>query len=151
MSDAALHAEAEALLRRRLAAAGICLERLPEVALGYAMLLPGARMRVAKVLPRKGPHPRGRTGAMGMHWMLRSDVEDFVVLADTGRELVWLLPAMEFRRLASPQRGGRWHLDWFVVRTGASRLPDEGDMDEYRIEKALERLLEEEKARHDAP
>jgi len=76
--------------------------------------------------------------------MLRSDVEDWVALVDTVRELVWLLPTPEFRSRASPQKGGRWHLDWFVSNAKRSRWPAEEELNCYRL---LARLLETEQVK----
>ena len=142
MSERALHGAAEEMVRARLAAFGIGLEALPDLPagrhglpLGYAMLLPGGQMRVVKVLPRAAPHRRGRQGNLGMHWMLRSDFEDYVALVDLAREIVWLLPSGEFRSRAAPVTGGRWHLDWLVVRAARSRVPDEAEFERYRLER----------------
>ncbi len=138
MSERVLHSAAEELVRSRLAAFGIGLEPLPDLPLAYAMLLPGGRMRVVKVLPRAAPHARGRMGALGLHWMLRSDFEDCVALVDLSREFVWLLPSGEFRSRAAPVKGGRWHLDWLVARAGRSGVADEAEFERYRLERVLE-------------
>lgn len=145
MSSEAIHRAAEELLRLRLAPFGIGLEPLPDLPLAYAMLLPGGRMQVVKLLAREGPHLRGGRGDLGMHWMLRSDVEDFVALVDTRRENVWLMPSSEFRSKARLQRGARWHLDWFVERRGRSIWSDEGEFEDHGLERALERLLKTER------
>ena len=147
MSGQDVHRQAEVLLRNRLEPHGIGLERLPDLPVGYALLLPGGRMRVTKVLVRPGPHRRGRQGALGMHWMLRSDpsaplrtgFEDYVALVDLEREAAWLMPAPEFRSRAASLKGGGWHLDWLVERAGSrSRIADETEFGGYRLEKWLE-------------
>ena len=146
MSGQDVHRQAEVLLRKHLDPHGIGLERLPDLPVGYALLLPGGRMKVAKVLVRPGPHRRGRQGALGMHWMLHSDpaaplragFEDYVALVDVARQAVWLMPSPEFRSRASAVAGGRWHLDWLVARAGRSRIADEAEFDDYRLERWLE-------------
>jgi hypothetical protein len=137
MSDAALHRAAEELVRSRLAVGGVELERMAELPDGYAVLLPAGRMYVAMVLVRQGPHARGSGNTLGMHWTVRSDVEDFVALVDLSRQAVWLLPSADFRSRARPQKGGRWHLDWLVSGGSRSRLPGESEFERYRLDNVL--------------
>ncbi len=135
MSSVGLHRAAEGLLRERLAAFGVALEPLPDLPTGSAMLLPGGRMRVVKVLAREAPHRRGGRGDLGLHWMLTSDFEDYAALVDLSRQAVWLLSSTEFQSWAHAQRGGRWHLDWIVSRTVSSQWPDESEFERYRLER----------------
>ena len=148
MSDAELHRGAEDLLRKRLAPFDAELQRLPEFSDTCAVLRSGGRALVVRILVRTGPHVRGRTtGRLGMHWMLRSDIEDIVALVDRNRQKVWLMPSVEFRKRASPQRDGRWHLDWLLEPSPRSRWPEEGDMEAYLVENCAARLLEMEKTK----
>ena len=138
MAGAELHRAAEELLRARLEALGIGFEPLPDLPLGYAMLLPGGQMRVVKVVPRAAPHRRGGRGSLGLHWVLPSDFEEYAALVDLSRETVWLMPSAEFRSRAQPLSGGRWHLDWLVLRLGRSKVADEAEFERYRLERMLE-------------
>jgi len=144
MSSADLHRAAKGLLQERLAAFGVALEPLPDLPAGSAMLLPGGRMRVVKVLVREAPHRRGGRGDLGMHWMLNSDFEDYAALVDLSRQTIWLMPAAQFKSRARPVRNGRWHLDWIVSRTARSRWPDESEFEEYGLERVVGGLLEKE-------
>lgn len=106
----------------------------------------GRRSLVVRILPAAGPHRRGGRGSLGLHWMLRSDIEDYAALVDLSRRRAWLLPAAEFRSRAQPLPGGRFHLDWLVVPLGRprSRPPPEHEFDEYLLEAAACRFLKQE-------
>lgn len=129
---------AEALLRARLAVAGIGLEPLPDLPLAYALLPRGGKIRIVKLLAQAAPHRRGGRGSLGLHWLLPSDFEEFVALVDLSREAVWLLPAPEFRSRARPLEAGRYHLDWLVLRLGRSKVADELEFESFRLERTLE-------------
>ncbi len=76
-----------------------------------------------------------------MHWMLQSDVEDYVALVDLSREAIWLMPSVDFRKRAQPLAGGRFHLDWLVWRLSPrSTVEDEDAFEEYRLETVLHTL-----------
>ena len=135
MSTAEVHQAAEALLRARLAAAGIGLEPLPDLPLAFALLPPGGRMRIVKVLARPAPHRRGGRGSLGLHWLLPSDFEEYVALVDLSRQALWLLPAPEFRSRAQPLEAGRYHLDWLVLRLGRSKVADESEFEGFKLER----------------
>lgn len=138
----ALVPAAEAILRQRLAARGIRLEAAPGDA--YTATLPDGRRLILKLLARAAPHRRGGGNNLGLHWLLHSDVEDYVALVDLWRSEAWLMPVAVFRERARPLPGGRFHLDWLVLRLSPrSRLADEADFEAYRFDVAIPRLLAE--------
>ncbi len=116
----------------------MALEPLPDLPLAYAMLLPGGRMMIVKLLAQAAPHRRGGRGSLGLHWVLPSDFEECVALVDVSREAVWLLPAGEFRSRAQALEGGRWHLDWLVLRLRQSKVAEEEEFERFRLERMLE-------------
>ncbi len=98
-----------------------------------------------KVLAAAAPHHRGGTGSLGLHWMLRDTPADFVALVDLSRSRGWLLPTKDFKERAQALRGGRFHLDWIVVRLGIPRkpVPAEEDFAPYAIEQAVTLLAQD--------
>ncbi|MBI1886603.1 MAG: hypothetical protein HYS09_09885 [Chloroflexi bacterium] len=130
---------AEGVLRRRLADYGAGLETATAGHEGlYVLLSPDGRTALLRLLANAAPHRRSGNN-LGLHWMLRSDIEEYVALVDVSRESVWLLPAADFRARAQPLPGGRFHLDWLALRLSArSRVADEDQFEQYRLENVME-------------
>ena len=125
-------------MRRKLAPHGFSLE--PGDGDAYVLRPSSAPSLVLKLLAAAAPHHRGGRGSLGLHWMLRSDTEDYVAVVDLSREAIWLLKAEEFRTRAQPLAGGRFHLDWLVLSLGPrqrSQVPSEDEFQQYRLENQL--------------
>lgn len=138
LASAEVRLAAENLLRRRLTAYCLGLEQREEGL--FALVPPSGRPLLLKLLAASAPHRRGGRGSFGLHWLLQSDVEDYVAMVDLSRAAVWLLSAADFRAQAQRLPAGRFHLDWLVLRLSPrSRVPDEEAFAGYLLEEVIER------------
>ncbi len=143
MSDALLHERANQFVLDALTTAGLTAEPAPrDLPAQIVVATPSGRALLVAVLVRQAPHPRGRGGNVGLHWMTRDTPADFIACVDLSRQRGWLLPTADFRERAQPASGGRLHLDWLVARAAATRarVPDEADFEPFAFERALPAL-----------
>ena len=143
MSEKLAHQRALDFVLEALEAAGLRAEAAPQGLPADAVIAGRAgRSVLVRILVRAGPHQRGGTGALGLHWMLRETPAEFVALVDLSRRQGWLLPTADFEERARALSGGRFHLDWIVapLTNRRSKVADEHEFDEYAFERALPKL-----------
>jgi hypothetical protein len=119
----------------RLRSTGFVVEDAPPGLRAELLLSEDRQTYLVKLLATAAPHRLGPRGSIGLHWMLPETPAELVALVDLSRSRLWLLPAADFKRLAQPVSGGRFHLDWIVVHlsNARTRIRDEDYFEAYEV------------------